>query len=474
MVNCLWIIGIAGSDGNNMSENVSSAPVSVGFISLGCAKNLVDSQVMAGNLLKNNIVLAPSPEEADVVIVNTCAFIEDAREESIESILSACDMKDDCGVKAVVVAGCMSQRYKDELAESLPEVDAIIGLDELDKVADIVTRVNGGETHLSEVSAVSRKLYDPGESGIVFSGGPNAYLKIAEGCDHRCAFCAIPGIRGAHRSRSIASVTAEAKKIIDMGYSELDLISQDTTFYGHDRDDGASLPELLYSLGKLEGDFWIRLLYGYPPGISDELLKAVAEIPQVCNYFDIPIQHSHPDILKAMLRANTVDPVMNMAERIRAVMPDATLRTTCLVGFPGETDEHFEHLLEFVKATKFDHLGAFTFSPEEDTPAYDMGNCPDAAVAEARRDMLMLAQREILDKKAAALIGKETTALLESVVEGESDMWFARTRRLAPEVDGQVIVSGVEQGICAGSFAPIRYTEQEGYDMYAVVASDNT
>ncbi len=451
-----------------MAHNNLLSPVSVGFISLGCAKNLVDSQVMAGTLLKNNMVLAQAPEEADVVIVNTCAFIEDAREESVDSILEACEMKVENGVKAVVVAGCMSQRYKGELAESLPEVDAIIGLDELDKVADIVSRVNAGETHLSEVAAVSRKLYDPGAFDIVFSGGPNAYLKIAEGCNHRCAFCAIPGIRGAHRSRSIESITSEAKKLLKSGYSELDLISQDTTFFGHDRDDCASLPELLCSLGELDGNFWIRMLYGYPPGISDELLTAVADIPQVCNYFDIPIQHSHPDILKAMLRANTVEPVANMAGRIRAVMPDATLRTTCLVGFPGETDEHFEHLLDFVKTTKFDHLGVFTFSPEEDTPAYDMGNCPAPEVAEDRRDKLMLAQRTILDEKASKLIGTETVALLESSLEGEADVWFARTRRLAPEVDGSVIVSGISGDAVAGSFVPIRYIGQEGYDMYAV------
>lgn len=460
------------NDRNDMSKNISHSLVSVGFISLGCAKNLVDSQVMAGTLLKNNMVLASSPEEADVVIVNTCAFIEDAREESVDSILSACEMKVENGVKAVVVAGCMSQRYKDDLAESLPEVDAIIGLDELDKVADIVNRVSGGETHLSDVSAVSRKLYDPGEFDIVFSGGPNAYLKIAEGCDHRCAFCAIPGIRGAHRSRSIDSIIAEAKKLLASGYSELDLISQDTTFYGRDRGDGASLPDLLYALGELDGDFWVRMLYGYPLGISDELLKAVADVPQVCNYFDIPIQHSHPDILKAMLRANTVEPVMNMVQRIRTIMPDATLRTTCLVGFPGETDEHFEHLLEFVKTTKFDHLGVFTFSPEEDTPAYDMGNCPALEVAEERRDTLMLAQRGVLDERVAKLIGTETIALLESAVAGESDMWFARTRRLAPEVDGSVIVSGLSEDTVAGSFVPIRYTGQEEYDMYGTVVSE--
>lgn len=211
------------------------------------------------------------------------------------------------------------------------------------------------------------------------------------------------------------------------------------------------------------------MLYGYPPGISDELLKAVSNIPQMCNYFDIPIQHSHPDVLRAMLRANTVEPVMTMAERIRAVMPDATLRTTCLVGFPGETDEHFEHLLDFVKRIKFDHLGVFTFSPEADTPAYDMDDCPATDVAEERRDALMLAQRDVLDKRADALIGTETTALLESAVEGESDMWFARTRRLAPEVDGQVIVAGVNINATAGLFVPIRYTGQEEYDMYGEV-----
>ncbi len=448
-------------------ENNNS--IKVGFISLGCAKNLVDSQIMAGNLIDNNITLAPTPEDADVIIVNTCSFIHDAREESIDAIISACEMKQKYGVNAVVVAGCLPQRYKDNLADNLPEVDAFIGLDELNDITDIVTRTLYGEKNIRAISEKSHRLYDPGKYDIVFSSGSHAYIKIAEGCNHRCAFCAIPGIRGTHRSRTIPNIVAEAEKLISSGFSELDLISQDTTYYGKDFDEGALLlPRLLSELAKLPGDYWIRFLYGYPSGITDELLHTISEITQVCNYFDIPVQHSHPDILKAMLRADTVEPVIKMAERIRTVIPDATLRTTCLVGFPGETDEHFEHLLNFIKEVEFDHLGVFTFSPEEDTPAFDMENCPPPEVAEQRRDILMSEQQKIVNKKLQQFSGMEAKVLPERRIEEDNKTFIiARNRQQAPDVDGRVIIEDHTGNCKIGEFVNVRYFAAENYDLFA-------
>lgn len=457
-----------------MNRKPSPPPITVGFISLGCAKNLVDSQIMAASLLRGGLVMAQRPEAADVVIVNTCAFIETAREESIEGILSACRLKDTGTVRAVLVAGCLPQRYRKELAESLPEVDGFIGLDEIEEVPEIVTKLAGGVHGLYKVSERATRLFDPGDQGVVFSGGPFAYLKIAEGCNHSCAFCAIPGIRGTHRSRPLPGIVEEAGRLLDAGYRELDLVSQDATYYGHDLKDGSSLTKLLYALaacadGRDATPFWIRIIYGYPEGITPELIHAIRDIPQVCAYIDVPIQHSHPAILKAMRRAGTIEPVITMVERLREAIPDVALRTTCLVGFPGETDEHFEHLLNHVSEIAFDHLGVFAFSPEENTPAYDMPDRPAPKVAEERRHILMTAQRTIVDRKARELIGTETSVLIENPLPESPGAWSARSYRQAPEVDGEIVVENVPPEIQSGDFARVRYIAQADYDMKAVI-----
>ena len=443
------------------------SPISVGFISLGCAKNLVDSQVMAGSLISDDIRLAPSPEDAEIVIVNTCAFIEEAREESLDSIRYACELKETGPCLAVIVAGCYPQRYREQLQQDLPQVDAVIGLDQLEEISHIARRLAQGERNIYEVSGNSTKVFDPRLPGLVFTGGPYAYLKIAEGCNHRCGFCAIPGIRGRYRSRSLSSVRKEAEQLLDRGIRELNIISQDVTCYGTDLKDGTDLAGLLQELGSIGGEFWIRLLYGYPSRLTDGLLSTMAAIPQVCRYLDVPIQHSHPEILKAMLRADTVKPVMSVAPRVRAVMPDVVLRTTCLVGFPGETEEHISHLLEFIKETRFDHLGVFTFSPEEGTHAMGLPDHPAPAVAEERRERLMLAQKEIVDAKAAAIVGTEAEVLLENRIQDRESLWVGRSRRDAPEIDGEVLVSNVEPDNHAGDFIHIRYTAPDEYDMKA-------
>lgn len=447
----------------------SPAPntLSVGFISLGCAKNLVDSQTMAEGLLDADIVLAPSAGEADVVIVNTCAFIEAARAESDEMILEACGLKAAGNCRAVLVAGCMPQRYRDDIADTYPDVDAFIGLDELDKLGDIVRRIVAGTEHIVEVSSEPRRLFEPGERTVIFTGGPFAYLKIAEGCNHRCGFCAIPAIRGVHRSRSIESVVGEASSLLSQGFRELNIISQDVTAYGLDSDGAHSLPGLLTALGRLDQDFWVRLLYGYPTGVTDELLETMARTPQVCEYLDIPIQHSHPDILRAMRRTETIESVNSLVARVRDALPGAALRTTCLVGYPGETDAHFEHLLAFIREMRFDHLGAFTFSPEQDTYALDLPDPIPFQLAEERSERLMQAQKEIVDARASALVGHEARILLEHPAPDEEGIWIGRSRRLAPEVDGAVIVGGVPNHCQPGDLVTVQYTEACDYDMLA-------
>jgi len=446
---------------------IESKPVSVGFISLGCAKNLVDSQIMAGVLLSENLKLARCPEEADIVIVNTCAFIEEARTESMEMIESACSLKDTGPCRAVLVTGCLPQRYKEDLQARLPEVDAFIGLDDLENVAAVIKKLADGKRGIFNVSAKPVKTFEPRVPGIVFTGGPFAYLKVAEGCNHHCAFCAIPGIRGAYRSRTVLQIVKEAEKLLANGVKELNLISQDVTSYGRDLKYESNLAKLLEALGRLGGNFWIRLLYGHPAMVSDGLLQVMAETPQVCHYLDLPVQHSHPDILHAMRRGNTIVHVEKMAGRIRNVMPDVALRTTCLVGFPGETEEHFQHLLDYVERTEFDHLGVFTFSPEEHTTAFDMKDRPDPEVAARRRDRLLTAQRQIVDRKSARMTGSIDTVLLEKD-EPENNIWIGRARRNAPEVDGVVLVEQVPAEKKAGDFISVQYTGQEEYDMVAV------
>lgn len=440
--------------------------VSVGFISLGCAKNLVDSQNMAGVLLSENIKLARSPEEADIVIVNTCAFIEEARAESMEMIHSACRLKESGPCIAVLVAGCLPQRYKEDLKRQLPDVDAFIGLDEIENVAVTIRQLAGGRSGLFNVSRISQKLYEPKVPGISFTGGPFAYLKIAEGCNHHCAFCAIPEIRGSYRSRTISQIVKEAEKLLATGIRELNLVSQDVMSYGRDLKYETDLAGLVQALGKIGGNFWIRLLYGHPAMVSDRLLKVMAETPQACHYFDLPIQHGHPDILRAMRRSDTILHVDRFPDRIRQVMPDVALRTTCLLGFPGETEEHFEHLLRYIERVEFDHLGVFMYSPEEKTSAFDMANRPEADVVAARRDDLLIAQRDIVDAMASRLTSTEVEVLLERR-QPDSTAWIARGRRSAPEVDGVVLVENVPAESKPGDFIRVRYTGQSDYDMTA-------
>ena len=444
-------------------------PISVGFISLGCSKNLVDLQVMGAELHNAGFNIGVDSDEADAILVNTCAFIEDAREEAISSILGACELKNNGKCKAVIVSGCLSQRYRDRIFKACPDVDAIIGVDDLERIPEIIRNaVEKNDTKKIVVvsTEVPSHLFSSKIPSLVLTGGPYAYLKIAEGCQHVCAFCAIPGIRGKLRSRTVKELVGEAKALLAEGIREIDLIAQDVTSYGNDLKNGTTLASLLRELDALKGDFWIRLLYGHPAMVTDELLDVIANSRHVCHYLDIPIQHSHSDILAAMLRADTVNKVPEMARRLRTRIPDVTLRTTCLVGFPGETEEQFNHLLDFISEAKFDHLGAFAFSPEEGTPAFDMGDEPDDIVAENRRKKLMKRQAKIANKILEGLVGTEKRVLLEEPPEEESGLWTGRHAGQAPDdIDGVSHIQKVPPSAQPGDFVQVKVIGYDDYDL---------
>jgi len=439
--------------------------VSVGFISLGCSKNLVDSQVMAGYLKAGQIQLAPSPDVADIILVNTCAFIEAAREEAAEAILSACEHKKAGACKAVVVTGCMVQRYRDRLKKAFPAVDAFIGIDELEQVREVVLQVAAGKRiGVLAQAGEAQKVYNPVYPTLLFTGGPFSYLKIADGCNHRCAYCAIPLIRGSFRSRALQDILTEAASMVTAGVRELNLISQDSLLYGADRAKKPQLVELVKRLDSIEGDFWLRILYGYPAGVTEELIELLNTSKHLCRYLDLPIQHSHPEILKAMNRSAAIDATTGLTQRLRKAIPGVTLRTTCLVGFPGETDAHFEHLLETLEAAAFDHLGVFGYSAEEGTKAFDL-EAPPPEVIEERCQRVMALQKKISKKRMEALKGTRATALLlRKKGKGE---WIARLPSQAPEVDGETFVTQVPPTARAGDFIPVEIIGAKGFDLFA-------
>lgn len=427
---------------------------------------------MAARLLAAGWRMAPSPQRAEIVIVNTCAFIEDAKKESLAAVFEACAWKQKGFCRAVVVAGCLPQRYRRELPASMPEVDAWIGLDAIERVGEILGRVLGGEKGIAAIPPSARAVIEPPLDRLPFTGGPFAYLKIAEGCHHHCRFCAIPRIRGRYRSRPMNTIRAEAEHLLARGIRELDLISQDVTSYGRDLGSGADLPGLLRELGAIGGRFWIRLLYGHPAHVSDALLQAMGEVPQVCHYLDIPIQHSHPDMLKAMGRPPVPGGLAELVRHIRRVLPAVTLRTTCLVGFPGENRLHFQDLLQFVEASRFERLGAFVFSREEGTPAAGLPGQVPRRVAERRRARLMCVQQAIVFQHAAARVGRTGEILIDKKAPRKQDTWIGRSRGEAPEVDGVVFLKTGRAEAGPGQWLTARYTAAAGYDMRAVPADE--
>lgn len=439
---------------------------SIGFISLGCSKNLVDSQIMAGVLLGEKLTLAPSPDAADVILINTCAFIDSAREEAAENILSACAHKAEGGCKAVVVAGCMPQRYRERLAEAFPEVDAFLGVDELDAIGEVIRQAlkkqSPGAVRVREGLPV--RTFNP-PSPLRFTGQAFAYLKIAEGCNHVCAFCSIPSFRGRYRSRAVADIVTEAKSLIATGAREINLIAQDVTSYGRDKKGHPALADLLRELDGLDGDFRLRLLYGYPSRVTDDLLTVMRESRHVDRYLDLPIQHAHPDMIRAMRRADTLSVIPDLPRRLREAVPGITLRTTCLVGFPGETEDHFKYLLDAVEAARFDHLGAFAYCPEEGTIGAELPDLPDEEVAQDRLDRLMKLQKKIARDLNKARIGQRGRALVLGF--DEDDTAHLRLEHQAPEVDGETLLKNAPDSINAGDFIEVEISGVVGYDLIA-------
>ncbi len=444
---------------------------SVGIVSLGCSKNLADSEVMAGLLLKAGHTLAPTPDRADVILVNTCAFIEPARAEAAENILAACAHKAAGRCRAVVVAGCMPQRYRGRMAEAFPEVDAFLGVDELDRLPETLkalARRRRGALPVTVAPGLPTRTFDKPIPALRLTGPVFAYMKIAEGCNHACAFCAIPLFRGRLRSRPVDALLEEARALLATGCREINLVAQDVTAYGKDRRDGTSLAALLRALDALEGDFWVRWLYGFHNHVTDDLLEAMAGARHVVPYFDLPIQHCAPDVLRAMRRADTIRAIESFPARLRAAVPGATLRTTCMVGFPGETEDHFKALLDYVEAVRFDHLGAFVFSPEEGTAAAALPGLPPPEVARRRHRELMEAQRRIARERNRDRVGTRARALIVDYC-GE-DGAVARLPHQAPEVDGLTRIAHVPEAVRPGDFVDVRVTGVRGYDLTARLA----
>ena len=445
----------------------------IGVISLGCAKNLVDTEVMLGHLGDAGCVFVDDPGEADVIVVNTCGFIGPAREESIRTILDAAEMKKNGRARRLVVAGCMVQRYAAEMRESLPEVDAFVGLDELAKInfaaLDGIGEIPIPHSTLSIQHSRSTYLYDHQAPRRRSTAPWTAYVKIAEGCDHTCSFCPIPNFRGAFRSRPVADIVAEARGLAEAGAIELNLVAQDSSHYGRDRDGGEGLADLLAGLDAVDGVEWVRVHYLYPNTVTDRLIEAMANRAKVVPYVDMPLQHAHPAMLKRMRRGGSGDGHLRLLERFRTAMPDAALRSTLIVGFPGETDEEFEALLSFVAEARFDHLGVFTYSHEEGTSAHEL--CDDVPEEEkqARRERVMALQQGIVEDKLEARIGDVVEVLVEGTHPDTDLLLVGRMATQAPDVDGQVLINDGVADI--GRLTQVEITDVAGYDLVGSVRS---
>lgn len=431
------------------------------FISLGCDKNLVDSEVMLGMLTGKGYEITDDENEADVVVVNTCCFIGDAKEESIHNILEMAELRKAGDIKALIVTGCLAQRYKEEVQTEIPEVDAIIGTTAIDAIVETLEDVLAGQGH-NHIEDINRTpVYD--KSRIVTTGGHYAYLKIAEGCDKRCSYCIIPKVRGNYRSIPMESLLAEARKLVEFGAKELILVAQETTLYGKDLYGEKSLPRLLHELCKIDGLYWIRILYCYPEEITDELIETIRTEEKVCHYLDIPIQHASDNILKRMGRRTNQAELRDMIARLRERIPDICLRTTLITGFPGETQEDHEELLAFVDEMEFDRLGVFTYSAEEDTPAAEFEDQIEEEIKKDRQAEIMELQQEIAFEKAENAVGRTVLAMIEGRLPDEN-AYAARTYMDAPNVDGLVFVQ-TSRELMTGDFVKVKITGSYEYDL---------
>ncbi len=442
----------------------------IGFISLGCPKNLVDSEVMLGLLQKEGHTITTDRSEADVLVVNTCSFIDGSKRESIETILEAAQLKQTGACKRLVVTGCLAERYPKQIQSDLVEVDAILGTNQIEQI----TRAVAGDPVLPP-SSFGRSdadlyLYDHNTPRSLATPSYTAYLKIAEGCDHTCAFCIIPKIRGAFRSRTVPSLVEEARRLAGQGVREITLVSQDTTSYGLDLGLQDGLAELLAALDRVEGIRWIRFLYVYPNLVSPRLMHVVASSEKICKYIDMPLQHASAEVLKAMRRGGNRASLSRVVETIRGGIPGVTFRTTMIVGFPGERDSDFDELQDFCREMEFDRLGVFAYSDEEDTGAFTLSDKVPGAVAERRRRSLMAQQAKIAARKNRELVGREFPILIEGPSEESELLLQGRLESQAPEIDGVCLINDSEPGpLAAGEFRTVRITKALEHDLLGTV-----
>jgi ribosomal protein S12 methylthiotransferase len=441
----------------------------IGFVSLGCPKNLVDSEVMMGQLVEAGYEITSNQADADTLVVNTCGFIESAKQESVEAILEATDLKNHGKTTRVIVAGCLVERYRDELMKELPEVDAFIGTSQINEILraadDTIEAGELARTPLGNKSATY--LYDEYTPRLRATDSHTAFIKIAEGCDRPCAFCSIPSMRGAFRSRRFGSIIEEARNLAKQGVKELVLIAQDSSRYGEDLGEVDALAALIRALGEIEEVEWVRVMYAYPTHISDAFLAAIAETPKAVKYLDMPLQHASRNVLSLMKRGGNRESLERLIARVRDKVPGIAIRTTFITGFPGETDEDFEELVEFVKNCRFDNVGVFTYSDEEGTAAHDLPNKVDSKIARQRKHRLMTEQARISKKANAAKIGQTHKVLFEGLSK-ESDLLFqGRLESQTQEIDGYILINDMPEGFDPriGEIYNVRITEAHNYDL---------
>lgn len=439
------------------------------FISLGCDKNLVDTEMMLGMLAEKGYQFTDDEQEAEIVVVNTCCFIGDAKEESINTLIEIGQLKETANVKMLIAAGCLAQRYRKEIREQIPEVDVIIGTMAIDKIVEAVEEYQTKQ-YTTFVEDIDRTPVS-GKKRVVTTGGHYAYMKIAEGCDKRCSYCIIPKVRGSYRSIPMETLLKEANTLVEQGVKELILVAQETTLYGTDLYGKKSLPELLRKLSEIRGLYWIRILYCYPEEITEELIDTIAELPKVCHYLDIPIQHASDKILKRMGRRINQQQLKDKIAMIRSKIPDMCLRTTLITGFPGESQEDHEQSMAFVDEMEFDRLGVFTYSAEEDTPAAGFPDQIEEEVKKDRQADIMELQQEIAFEKAEGMTGQDVLVMIEGKVADEN-AYVGRTYKDAPNVDGLVFVN-TDRELMTGDFVPVHITGSYEYDLIGEIKDEN-
>ncbi len=437
------------------------------FISLGCDKNLVDTEVMLGMLAKHGYQMVDDEASADIIVINTCCFIHDAKEESINTILEMAEWKKSGKLKALVVTGCLAERYRQEIMDEIPEVDAVLGTTSYDKILEAIAAALHGEHKLIVNDVNALPLVD--EKRIVTTGGHYAYMKIAEGCDKHCTYCIIPKIRGNYRSVPMERLVKEAEYLAEQGVKELILVAQETTVYGKDIYGEKSLPKLLRALCKVSGLRWIRILYCYPEEITEELIQVMKEEPKICHYIDLPIQHASDAILKRMGRRTSKAQLIETVEHLREEIPDICIRTTLITGFPGETEEQHEEVMDFVDQMEFDRLGVFTYSPEEDTPAAEFEHQIPEEIKEDRQAEIMELQQDIAFELAENMIGQTVLVMIEGKVADEN-AYVGRTYKDAPNVDGLIFIMTDEE-LVSGDFAMVKVTGAQEYDLIGELLS---